>query len=60
MKRPPGRPPLDAGGTAPVYVKLSVSDYDRLDQLAKRKGGTIQDVIRKQLRPILGEQRGPA
>jgi Ribbon-helix-helix protein, copG family len=60
MKRPPGRPPLDATGipSAAVSLKVSASDYDRIDRLAKQQRTSISDVIRKSLKQLLRDERG--
>jgi hypothetical protein len=60
VKRPLGRPPLASGQpSAAVHLKLAPMDYDRAEQLAKerRKGESIQDVIRLGLRRLLTDER---
>lgn len=59
MKRP-GRPPLVVGQpSAAVHLKLAPMDYDQAEQLAKerRKGESIQDVIRLGLKRLLTDER---
>jgi hypothetical protein len=61
MKRPPGRPPLDAKSpvpSAPVHLKLSAADFDRAERLAKLRRESIQDVIRLGLKRLLTDERG--
>lgn len=61
MKRPPGRPPLDAKSALPsaaVNLKLSAVDFDHADQLRKRNRESIQDLIRRSLKRLLSEERG--
>jgi Arc/MetJ-type ribon-helix-helix transcriptional regulator len=60
MKRSPGRPPLDRTGqpSAPVSLKLTASDYDRIDRIARQQRTTMSDVIRKGLKHLLHDQRG--
>ena len=58
MKKP-GRPPLAAGqSSAAVHLKLEPRDYDRAEQLAKRRRESIQDVIRLGLKRLLSDERG--
>jgi hypothetical protein len=61
MKRPPGRPPLDASATAPsadVHLTLSPSLYDKTEKIAKAKRETLQDTIRRALKKLLEDERG--
>jgi hypothetical protein len=61
MKRPPGRPPLDANAQAPsaaVHLKLAAMDFDRAERLAKVHRESIQDVIRRGLKRLLTDERG--
>jgi hypothetical protein len=62
MKRPPGRPPLDASATDPsadVHLTLPARDYDRVEQLAKARRQSIQDVIRLGLKRLLTDHQRP-
>lgn len=60
IKNRPGRPSLDPNGapTVAVHLKLRVSEYDRLDSLARQNRTSMQDIIRKRLRYLLENQRG--
>lgn len=60
MKRPPGRPPLDASRVPnpDVHLTLSPSLYDKAGALAKEKRETIQDTIRRALKRLLDDERG--
>lgn len=61
MKRPPGRPPLDATSPAPsadVHLMLPAKDYDKVDQLAKKSRERIQDTIRRAIKRLIDEERG--
>lgn len=60
MKRPgPGRPPLDAAAPSTgLHLKLSTPDYDRLDRIARDRRESIQQVIRREVKRILTDERG--
>lgn len=50
----PGRPPLDASAPSTgLHLKLSTADYDRLDQLARARRESIQDVLRRGVKRLL-------
>lgn len=59
MKRPPGRPPLDASGapSAAVHLKLASADYDKADRMAKKNRESIQEVIRRGLKRLITDER---
>jgi hypothetical protein len=59
MKRPPGRPPLDAKSATPsadVHLTLSATVYDGAERLAKQRRESIQDVIRLGLTRLLRDE----
>ncbi len=61
MKRPPGRPPLDASARFPsadVHLTLPALVYDRADKLARRNRESLQDVIRRGLKRLIEDERG--
>jgi hypothetical protein len=56
--RKPGRPRLDASApSAAVHLKLPASVYDSVYQ-ARKNGESVQDVIRRQLRRLIRDERG--
>jgi hypothetical protein len=55
----PGRPPLDAAAPSTgLHLKLSTPDYDRLDRMARQQRESVQDVIRREVKRILHDERG--
>jgi hypothetical protein len=61
MKRPPGRPPLDASATAPsadVHLVLPAKDYDKVEQLAKKSREKLHDTIRRAIKRFIEDERG--
>jgi hypothetical protein len=61
MKRPPGRPPLDAKSASPsadVHVTLSAADFDKAEKHAKARRESLQDFIRRSLKHLLNDERG--
>jgi hypothetical protein len=60
MKRPPGRPPLDATSTSPsadIHLTVSPRDFDSLEQLARQRRQSVQDLIRRSVRHLLDHER---
>lgn len=55
----PGRPPLDTTApSADVHLTLRASDYDRINQIAKERRESIQEVIRDSLKRLLTDESG--
>lgn len=57
----PGRPPLDAASTSPsadVHLRVTATDYDKAERLAKQCRESIQDTIRRGLKRLLDEHGG--
>lgn len=55
-----GRPPLDPNGnpSVPVHLKLTSTDYDRIDRIARERRESVQDLIRRGVRRLITDERG--
>lgn len=56
MRRRPGRPALVEGEeSVPQTVRLPASDYDRVDEIARRDRCSVPTVIRRAVSRLLDE-----
>lgn len=61
IKRKPGRPRVSDGASADVHLTLPAVDYDALDRIARKRRESVQEIIRRELRRLIFDDRsGPA
>lgn len=54
--KPRGRPPLVAGDIpARVHVTVPSKDFDKADEIAKREGISVPELVRRGLARVLSE-----
>jgi hypothetical protein len=52
-----GRPPVDPNGSSPVHVKVPNVEFDEADDVAKRAGITVPQLMRISLKRLLKDIR---